>query len=80
MLERLFLKFEPLEHITGLIPRGLEKGGRQRRILLSEVFVFVCSLVKSGFVVIMCRKAVVYDILTGGIPKPSCLDEFIRLI
>jgi hypothetical protein len=78
MLERLLLKFEPLEHIAGLIPRGLEKGGRQRRILISEVF--VCSLVKSGLVVIMCRKAVVYDILTGGIPKPSCLDEFIRLI
>jgi hypothetical protein len=26
----------------------------------------------------MCRKAVIYDILAGGIPKPSCLDEFVR--
>jgi len=56
----------------------LKKSGWQRRILFSEVF--VCSLVKSGFVVIMCRKAIVYDILAGSIPKPGCLNEFIRLI
>ncbi len=45
---------------------------------MSEVF--VCSFVESGLVVIVCRKAVVYDILTGSIPNFCCLNEFIRPI
>lgn len=42
--------------------------------------ILVGSLVKSGLVVVMCRKAIVYDTLTGRIPESCGLDEFIGLI
>jgi len=54
--------------------------GRSIKSATKQFKEFVCSLVKSGLIVIMCRKAIVYDILTGSIPKPGSLDEFIRPI